>query len=148
MKTDDGFEFQLGVNHLGHFLLTLGLLPTLKKSDNPRIINLSSSAHQFVQKEIDFTDLNLRKSGAYSEWKSYGQSKLANVYFTYELQRQNPDVYVNAVHPGMVNTELGRYLIKNPESVTWWQKPLFQFLGSLAKTPEQGAESSIFLASE
>eukprot|EP00958_Prasinococcus_capsulatus_P029242 scaffold7382_cov406-Prasinococcus_capsulatus_cf.AAC.13 len=148
MKTDDGFEFQLGINHLGHFLLTLGLLPTLKRSAAPRVINLSSSAHQFVQKEMDFDDLNLREKGAYSEWKAYGQSKLANVYFSYELQRQNPDMYVNAVHPGLVNTELGRYLISNPESVTWWQKLLFSAMGSLAKTPAQGAESSIYLASE
>ena len=107
MQTKDGFELQLGVNHLGHFALTLALLPRMIETtqkypeDKARIINISSSAHQFGK--MYFDDVFLRKPGAYGSWKSYGQSKLANLLFTFELDRRVPtSISVNALHPGTI----------------------------------------------
>lgn len=87
-----------------------------------------------------------RKPGAYDAWVSYGQSKLANILFTYELARRLPaNVTANTLHPGIVATELGRYIL--PGSNSWWQNAVVNGLKMFAKTPSQGAETSIFLAS-
>ncbi|XP_019782919.1 retinol dehydrogenase 13 isoform X1 [Tursiops truncatus] len=106
--TEDGFEMQLGVNYLGHFLLTNLLLDKLKASAPSRIINLSSLAH--VAGHIDFEDLNWEKR-KYDTKAAYCQSKLAVVLFTKELSRrlQGTGVTVNALHPGVARTELGRH---------------------------------------
>nr|KAF6411541.1 retinol dehydrogenase 13 [Rousettus aegyptiacus] len=106
--TEDGFEIQLGVNHLGHFLLTNLLLDKLKASAPSRIINLSSLAH--IAGHIDFDDLNWEKR-KYDTKAAYCQSKLAVVLFTKELSRrlQGTGVTVNALHPGVARTELGRH---------------------------------------
>ncbi|XP_036688559.1 retinol dehydrogenase 13 isoform X1 [Balaenoptera musculus] len=109
--TEDGFEMQLGVNYLGHFLLTNLLLDKLKASAPSRIINLSSLAH--VAGHIDFEDLNWEKR-KYDTKAAYCQSKLAVVLFTKELSRRlqgacGTGVTVNALHPGVARTELGRH---------------------------------------
>jgi NAD(P)-dependent dehydrogenase (short-subunit alcohol dehydrogenase family) len=83
METTDGFEYQIGVNHLGHFLLTQLLLNLLKKSSPARIINVSSGAH--FGGKIDFSDLQMRRS--YSGWKAYAQSKLANILFAPRIRQ-------------------------------------------------------------
>lgn len=99
-ETKDGFEMQLGVNHLGHFLLTNLLLDTLKASAPSRIIVLSSIAHQWGN--IDKDDLNCEKS--YGQWTAYGRSKLANILFTRELAKRlvGTGVVANSIHPGAV----------------------------------------------
>ncbi|MFA5815095.1 MAG: SDR family oxidoreductase [Bacteroidales bacterium] len=138
METADGFEYQIGVNHLGHFLLTQLLLDLLKRSSPARIINVSSGAH--FGGKIDFNDLHLQHK--YSAWKSYAQSKLANVLFTYELAHRlsGTGITVNCLHPGFVNTRFAY----NRES----EKP--NWLIKLAKPftipPAHGAETSIYLA--
>jgi NAD(P)-dependent dehydrogenase (short-subunit alcohol dehydrogenase family) len=105
-KTVDGFEMQFGTNHLGHFALTGRLLDILKKTPNSRVVTVSSYAHYFGR--IAFNDLN--SDGFYQKWLAYGQSKLANVLFGYELQRRvsrdgnNPISVV--VHPGYAATNL------------------------------------------
>uniref|UniRef100_A0A8B9XQZ4 Retinol dehydrogenase 13 n=1 Tax=Bos mutus grunniens TaxID=30521 RepID=A0A8B9XQZ4_BOSMU len=106
--TEDGFEMQLGVNYLGHFLLTNLLLDKLKASAPSRIINVSSLAH--VAGHIDFEDLNWEKR-KYDTKAAYCQSKLAVVVSTKELSRrlQGTGVTVNALHPGVARTELGRH---------------------------------------
>nr|XP_020745277.1 retinol dehydrogenase 13 isoform X2 [Odocoileus virginianus texanus] len=106
--TEDGFEMQLGVNYLGHFLLTNLLLDKLKASAPSRIINVSSLAH--VAGHIDFEDLNWEKR-KYDTKAAYCQSKLAVVLSTKELSRrlQGTGVTVNALHPGVARTELGRH---------------------------------------
>uniref|UniRef100_A0AC11B0V2 Retinol dehydrogenase 13 n=1 Tax=Ovis aries TaxID=9940 RepID=A0AC11B0V2_SHEEP len=106
--TEDGFEMQLGVNYLGHFLLTNLLLDKLKASAPSRIINVSSLAH--VAGHIDFEDLNWEKKN-YDTKAAYCQSKLAVVLSTKELSRrlQGTGVTVNALHPGVARTELGRH---------------------------------------
>ena len=203
-ETADGFEYQLGVNHLGHAALTWRLLPLLldtavavddeEAKQAVRVVTVASSAHQFGK--IDFADLNFRES-AYSAWGAYGQSKLANVLFAYELARRTMDApgsnrfTSNALHPGVVKTELARYLFgkcffsfflsllifvvvcyprvekrkkTHSNSSFFFSAPLFHNntdpntagpLGKLAalltspflKTPEQGAQTSIYLAS-
>lgn len=153
MRTRQGFEQQIGVNHLGHFLLTNNLLPLLEKSaathQDARIINVASSAH--YPGTIDFDDMSWEKK-EYSKWGAYCQSKLANVMFSYELSRrlQNSGITVNALHPGVVATELGRYLfpsLSSEEELPWWSKPLLSVATSFLLTPEQGAQTSIYLAS-
>ncbi|MGW8225783.1 MAG: oxidoreductase [Anaerolineales bacterium] len=105
-KTADGFEMQFGTNHLGHFALTAQLFDLLKRTPNSRVVTVSSYAHYFGR--IAFNDLN--GDGFYQKWLAYGQSKLANVLFGYELQRRasqngkNPISVV--VHPGYAATNL------------------------------------------
>ena len=84
-KTKDGFEIQMGTNHLGHFALTGQLISLLKKTPNSRVVNVSSIAH--TSGNIDFDDLNWEKR-KYRTWSAYSDSKLANLYFTYELSRK------------------------------------------------------------
>nr|XP_006813938.1 PREDICTED: retinol dehydrogenase 12-like [Saccoglossus kowalevskii] len=108
-KTEEGFEMHFGVNHLGHFLLTHLLLDLLKKSAPSRIVVLSSLVH-ILMFGIHFDDINSEKS--YNSWIAYCHSKLANLMFTRELAKKlkGTGVTVNAVHPGIVVTELTRYL--------------------------------------
>ena len=104
---------------------------------------MASAAHLFGH--INFDDL---QSERYDRWRAYGQSKLANILFTYELARRLPvdsGCTVNCLHPGVVATELGRYLGGGNEGgVMSWVRPLVSWA---IKTPEQGAETSIYLAS-
>ena len=109
-KTIDGFELQFGTNHLGHFVLSGLLLDVIKNTPGSRIVNVSSGAHNYG--ELNFEDLNW-ENRPYKKMRSYGDSKIANLYFTYELQRrldrQNVDVLVTAAHPGWTATELQRH---------------------------------------
>jgi NAD(P)-dependent dehydrogenase (short-subunit alcohol dehydrogenase family) len=102
-RTADGFEMQFGTNHLGHFALTNLLLPEV----TGRVVTVSSSAHRMGR--IDFSDLNWERK-SYNAWRAYGQSKLANLLFTAELQRRlidaGSDVEANAAHPGYAATNL------------------------------------------
>ena len=104
--TQDGFEMQFGVNHLGHFLLTNLLLDRIKEAPSARIVNVSSVAHAFGK--IDFDNLNCEK--AFSRWGAYGTSKLANILFTRSLAKRlkGTNVTVNSLHPGTITTELSR----------------------------------------
>ncbi|MFW9906916.1 MAG: oxidoreductase [Candidatus Thorarchaeota archaeon] len=106
-KTEDGLELQMGVNHFGHYLLTGLLLENIKATPGARVVNQSSFAHRSVNK-INFKTLN-EKNG-YSRSGVYGQSKLANLLFTYELQRKfkehNIDAIAVGVHPGYTATNL------------------------------------------
>jgi NAD(P)-dependent dehydrogenase (short-subunit alcohol dehydrogenase family) len=112
-ETKDGNEIQLGVNHLGHFLLTKLLLPALQKAASEakspkdvRVINISSIASQSCPTHgIDFDNLNIT-SGSWGAWMRYGQSKLANVLFTRELAVRYPEFTSLVVHPGMIDTDV------------------------------------------
>jgi NAD(P)-dependent dehydrogenase (short-subunit alcohol dehydrogenase family) len=137
LETEDGFELQLGVNHLGHFLLTNLLLDLVVKAKG-RIVVVASGAHKIGR--IHWDDLQLQKG--YSAFGSYGQSKLANVLFARELSKRlmGTGVVVNSLHPGAVATSLG----VNRRTgfggfVTGILKPFFL-------TPEQGADTAIYLA--
>jgi NAD(P)-dependent dehydrogenase (short-subunit alcohol dehydrogenase family) len=106
-KTRDGFELQLGTNHLGHFALTAQLMDVVKSTPKSRIINVSSMAHKTGM--MDFSNLQY-ENGGYSPLKSYCRSKLANLLFTYELDRylkaNNIDCIALAAHPGVSDTHL------------------------------------------
>jgi NAD(P)-dependent dehydrogenase (short-subunit alcohol dehydrogenase family) len=137
--TVDGFETTFALNHLAPFLLTNLLLATIKASAPARIINLSSRAHQ--RGSIDFEDLQSERH--YAGMDVYGNSKLANILFTIELSRrlEGTGVTVNAVHPGFVNSGFA----KNNDGLAF---KLFGAVGPLiARSPEKGAETSIYLAS-
>jgi len=134
----DGFEMTFALNHLGYFLLTHLLLDALQASAPARIINVSSDAHRGAK--IDFDDLQAERG--YAGFRVYGISKLANVLFTYELARrlEGTGVTANALHPGFVATNFGR----NNGFVV---DKLFGLLGRFfAKSPQEGAETSIYLA--
>ncbi|XP_062846693.1 retinol-DH_like_SDR_c domain-containing protein [Trichomycterus rosablanca] len=140
--TKDGFETQFGVNHLGHFLLTVLLLDTLKNSAPSRVVNVSSIAHK--RGKIHFDDLNFTET-PYDSLVSYKQSKLANILFTRELARQTKDsgVTAYALHPGVIRTELGRHVeTRHPWLSTLFYVPALY----LMKTPKQGAQTSIYCA--
>ena len=112
--TVDGFELQLGTNHLGHFLLTGLLLPALEAAAPARVVNLSSGGHGIDG--VDFDDPMFERR-PYDPWVAYGQSKTANVLFTVELERRHGGrgIHAYAVHPGMIMTNLGRHL--TPETM-------------------------------
>lgn len=106
-RTVDGFETQIGTNHLGHFALTAGLLPLLEGSTTPRVVNVSSTAHRMGSVNPD--DLHY-ENRSYSAWPAYGASKLANLLFTSELQRRaeaaGSSLVAVAAHPGYAATNL------------------------------------------
>jgi len=134
----DGIEMTLALNHLASFLLTNLLLHKIKASAPARIINVSSGAHTSGKIEFD----NLQGERDYSS-RAYGNSKVATILFTKELARrlEGTGVTVNALHPGFVSTGFGKnnpgFLMKTIRSVV----PL------IARSPEKGAETSIYLAS-
>lgn len=136
--TSDGVEEVFAVNHLAYFMLTLLLLDRIKESAPARIINIASDLHK--RATLKFDDLGGERS--YGGMSSYGQSKLANVVFTYELARRlaGTGVTVNCVHPGAVATNLA----KNNgvlATVVW------KAIGTFMKSPDDGARTQIFLAS-
>jgi NAD(P)-dependent dehydrogenase (short-subunit alcohol dehydrogenase family) len=104
--TKDGFELQFGTNHLGHFALTGHLLDRLLETPGSRVVTVSSVGHRTGR--IDFADL--QSAGRYSRTAAYGRSKLANLLFTYELQRRlrGRDTTALAAHPGTSSSELSR----------------------------------------
>jgi NAD(P)-dependent dehydrogenase (short-subunit alcohol dehydrogenase family) len=108
-KTEDGFETQLGTNHLGHFALTGLLLEPLRRTPKARVVSVSSTAHWWGR--IDFSDLNAERS--YDPTRAYGQSKLANLLFARELQRRFEAARIDALslaaHPGSTRTNLQKY---------------------------------------
>ncbi|KAM9842222.1 retinol dehydrogenase 12 [Aulostomus maculatus] len=135
-KTTDGFEMHIGVNHLGHFLLTSLLIGLLKRSAPSRIVVVSSLAHNFGW--IRFHDLH--SQGSYNSGLAYCQSKLANVLFARELARRlkGSSVTVNSVHPGTVNSDLTRH--------STLMTILFTVFSMFLKTPREGAQTSIYCA--
>jgi len=140
--TDDGFELQFGVNFLGHFALTGHLFPLLKSSPNARVVTLSSGAATLTD-GIDFDNLKLEKP--YNEWQSYAVSKLADILFTYELERKLKLTGMNMLSveelPGVTRTDLQRHI------------PGEQLEGIFAEydevmQPWQGALPSLFAATD
>ena len=138
-ETVDGLEEVFSVNHLAYFTLSLMLLDKLKQTENSRVINVASGAHQFV-KDMNFDDLQSEKT--FKPLQVYGQSKLANILFTKSLSEKllNSGVTVNCLHPGFVSTGIG----SNNKGI--WN--LLMFLAKpFAKKSNKGAETSIYLCS-
>ncbi|MEM6772115.1 MAG: SDR family oxidoreductase [Bacteroidota bacterium] len=139
--TEDGYELQFQVNHLGHFLLTMALLPAIKCCRHcSRIINVSSALHQ--KGGLDFSWLQ-GDPGAkhYNGTKAYAQSKLANVLFTMELDRRfGEELTTNCLHPGVVGTRLANKKASALTSTVWTLYKPF------ANKPSRGADTSVYLA--
>ncbi len=147
-RTSDGFELQFGTNHIGHFALTKGLMPLIVKGagqpGSGRIVNLSSRGHHIAP--VDLEDPNY-ESRDYNEWQSYGHAKTANVLFSVGLEKRFADqgVHAYAVHPGGIQTNLGRHLSEQQaadlvERVTT-SDPNFEW-----KTIPQGAATQVWAA--
>jgi NAD(P)-dependent dehydrogenase (short-subunit alcohol dehydrogenase family) len=132
-RTADGFELQFGINHLGHFALTGLLLERLVATGEARVVTVSSVAHKGGR--IDFDNLNAEKG--YSAQAAYGQSKLANLLFTRELQRrlEGTSVLALASHPGFSSTNLMRTMAMG-RFMAWF----------MASDPSEGARPSLFAA--
>ena len=107
--TKQGFELQFGTNHLGHFLLTQGLLPALRAGGGARVVALTSSAHR--RSDVDLADPNFLYR-PYDKWASYGQSKTANALFAVELTKRyaQDGIHANAVMPGGIMTGLQKHM--------------------------------------
>lgn len=137
--TKDGFESMIGVNHLGHFLLTHELLELLKAAPQGRIVNVSSGAHKIG--DIYFQDPFF--ANGYNVAKGYAQSKLANILFTKELAQRlsGTKVTVNSLHPGAVGTNIG------VDRTTGFGKSVLRMLSPFFRTPLKGADTAIYLAS-
>lgn len=111
-QTQNGFEKQIGVNYIGHFLWTMKLLPVIKQSDAGRIVNLASMMHMLGK--IDVNQFRADQVKKYNGVRSYGNSKLANLLFSNALAEQlvGTNVTCNAIHPGGVDSEIYRELPK------------------------------------
>ncbi|MYW01738.1 SDR family NAD(P)-dependent oxidoreductase [Streptomyces sp. SID3343] len=156
-RTADGFETQFGTNHLGHFLLTALLAPTLRAG--ARVVNLSSAGH--VSSGVRWDDPHYESAPEeYHPWKAYGASKTANILFTVELDRRlrAHGVRAYAVHPGMIATNLGRYMTRDAgrdlhKKVTAAHMPAFKSIPAGAATqvwaataPELADVGGVYLA--
>jgi NAD(P)-dependent dehydrogenase (short-subunit alcohol dehydrogenase family) len=140
--TKDGFELQFGTNHLGHFALTNLLLDRVLAVPGSRIVTVSSQGHRFARNGIRFDDLQWERS--YSRVGAYGQAKLANLMFTYELQRRlhGTNTIAVAAHPGGSNTELAR---NTPAAV----RAIFDVVGPLiTQSAEMGALPTLRAATD
>jgi retinol dehydrogenase 12 len=140
-ETVDGFEMHMGTNHLGHFLLTMLLLPSLRKGTEQlcrpaRVVNVSSRLH--LMGSLNKQDPNL-ENGSYASLKAYAQSKLAQILFAAELTRRGQgDVIAVALHPGEVAREVVRSL---PPII---QKAYRTVMGLILLSPAQGARCSVY----
>ncbi|XP_053613470.1 retinol dehydrogenase 13-like [Plodia interpunctella] len=139
--TRDGFEAHLGINHLGHFLLTNLLLDTLKASAPSRVIVVTCSGHKSGKLNKD----NLNLTGEYSGSAAYAQSKLANLLFASELAKRTlgTGVAVVAVDPGLTDTNLSRHL---PMSKSWSRYIIYPLFYPIMKTPKIGAQVIVHAA--
>lgn len=144
-ETADGFEQQLGVNHLGHFALTGLLMPSVLAATDGRVVTVSSSAHRMGT--MNFDDLHGKKS--YQRWSAYGQSKLANLLFTLELQRRltaaGAQAIALAAHPGYADTNL-QYAHANVTGSGLEKRVMGVVNKVLAQSAEAGAWPQLYAA--
>ena len=135
--TEDGLETQIGVNYFGHFALTKFLLDKLKKSDDPRVINIASIAAYNTRVRFNNINSNIK----YNPYKSYKTSKLCNILFSHELGSRNPWLKSITVHPGVVFTNIQK-------NASWWLKSSFYVMKSLnlSNTLQLGIEPILIAA--
>jgi len=141
--TDDGLERTFALNHMGYFYFTHFLLDLVRAGQDKRIVSVASYAHNFP-KRVPWDDLQL-KDQPYSQLKTYGLSKLYNIYFTRQLaqllEEEGQGVTVNCLHPGTLSTGFGK-------TGTGIFYGLFRFIGPFIDSPEKGARTSFMLATD
>ena len=142
MRTPQGWEMQFATNHLGHFALATGLHSALTSAGGARVVSVSSSAHH--QSPVVFEDIHFERR-EYTPWSAYGQSKTANALFAVEGSRLWADdgITINALMPGGIRTNLQRYV--DPEEIERLRIAAGA-TDNMWKTPEQGAATSVLLA--
>lgn len=144
-ETKDGYEVQLGTNHMGHALLTKLLMPTLlrtaeESNSDVRIVNLSSEGHEFARfsKGVIYDQ---SKASSYGTWTRYGSAKLANILHVRGLQKHYPQITATSVHPGVVGTDLFNSFKESNATIGWL---LNGVSGFFMKTVAQGAQSQLW----
>lgn len=146
-ETDDGFELQMGTNHFGHFALTGHLMDLIRKTPSARVVSVSSLAHTGGKITVNNAASVHEVATKYSTTKAYGNSKLANLLFAYELQRRfathDIDAMSVAAHPGVSSTGLGRHLI--PEKLRPLARPVIQLI---TQAPDDGALPTLRAATD
>lgn len=147
-RVGPGWESQFGVNHMGHFALTKGLMPLLEKADSPRVVALSSIAHR--RSTILWDDIQF-ENGSYHKWVAYAQAKSANALFANGLSRRMSgfDGRAFSVHPGGILTPLQRHLPKEEQMELGWideNGALNKNVAAIFKTPAQGCTTSLWAA--
>ena len=137
-RTLQGFESQMGVNHIAHFVFTNRLLEALKSATGARIVVLTSGAHKIASVDLDDMNWEIRE---YDKWEAYGASKTANALFATELNRRfsSEGITVNCVHPGVIMTDLSRSLTEDDFTSVATE-------GMKFKTVECGAATSVWAA--
>ena len=142
-RTAQGFETQLGTNHLGHFVLTTLLTDLLVASAPARVVNVSSRGH--LRGGMRWHDPHYLDEASYEKWRAYGQAKTANVLFTVGLEQRLGDrgVHAYALHPGVIMTELSRHLTDEDRAGLQSQ---MRPGGLVLKTPEAGAATQVWAA--
>lgn len=137
-ETVDGLEGTFAVNHIGYFLFTNLLLENIKAAKNARIINVASDAHRAGEFDPD----NIQLENNFNAMKAYGNSKLFNILFTKELAERlkETDVTANCLHPGVVRSNFG-------QSGEWWVSLFYKVFGLFMTSNEDGAKTTIYLAS-
>ena len=147
MPTKEGWDLQFAVNHIGHFMITKGLLPALMKSPEARIVTLSSTGHKLSG--IQWDDVHFENS--YDKWKAYGQSKTAASLLAVEISERMKDENIKtySVHPGGIFTPLQRHLEKEEMIALGWlgeDGELSEMAAANFKSPTQGASTSLWCA--
>ncbi|MEM7441537.1 MAG: SDR family NAD(P)-dependent oxidoreductase, partial [Pseudomonadota bacterium] len=147
-RVGPGWESQFGVNHMGHFALTLGLMPLLKGTKNARVVALSSTAHKLT--DINWDDINY-DANDYNKWNAYGQAKTANALFANALSRRLKATggHAFSVHPGGIFTPLQRHLPKEEMVALGWlgeDGEPSELAKQGFKTPEQGCSTTLWAA--
>ena len=141
-KTSDGFELQFGSNHLGHFLMTGLIAPSLLRGAPARVVSVSSRGHHLSP--VVFDDIHFERR-PYVKWSSYGQSKTANILFAVELGRRlrSRGVHANAIHPGTIATELSRHMGREDFELVQKRQPGGKMR---LKSVEAGAATTVYAA--
>ena len=147
-RVGPGWERQFGTNHMGHFALTIALLPLLAKAKSPRVVALSSIAHQLSG--MNWDDVHFDNT-PYEKWKAYGQAKTADALFAVGLSQRMRDFGGRAfsVHPGGIFTPLQRHVSREEQVAMGWLEPDGQFTEgakAMFKTPPQGCATTLWTA--
>jgi NAD(P)-dependent dehydrogenase (short-subunit alcohol dehydrogenase family) len=141
-KTADGFELQFGTNHLGHFLMTGLITPTLLRGAPARVVSVSSRGHHMSP--VVFDDIHFDRR-PYDKWSSYGQSKTANILLAVELERRlgSRGVHANSIHPGTIATDLARHMDREDFELVRKRQPGGRMR---LKSVEAGAATTVYTA--